>query len=130
MAAEGCLLEEARWLTRTRFVFLEKTDSAVPRPIRVGEFLRSSMSQKTLRLAAPRLRKVFRSMHQRGVEMPGGGEALVHWRDVLETLALQGCIPPVVAFDLDLANMFCNIEWPEIRSAVAVHFHEAQHWIE
>lgn len=130
LAQAGRLPEDARWLTRTRLVFLAKPGSDVPRPVRMGEFLRSSASKKLMRLAAPRLRTVFRQMHQWGVEMPGGAEALVHWRDTVESLALQGSIDPVVAFDLDLANMFCSIEWPEIRAAVSKHFAEARPWIE
>ena len=126
----GNLPEDARWLTRTRLVYLKKKGSQVPRPIRVGEFMRSSVSKKVQKLAAPRLRKVFHSMHQWGVAMPGGAEALVHWRECVESLAIAGRIPPVVAFDLDLANMFCNVEWPEIRSAVGKHFAEACGWLE
>jgi len=69
-------------------------------------------------------------MHQWGVEMPGGAEALVHWRGAVETIAKEALIPPVVAFDLDLANMFCNVEWAEIRCAVGKHFDEALKWLE
>jgi len=35
----------------------------------------------------------------------------------------------MVAFDLDLANMFGSIEWPEIRAAVHRHFPEAAPWV-
>lgn len=129
-ANAGDLPAEVRWLTRTRLVFLEKKGSDVPRPVRVGEFILSSVAKRTQKLAAPRLRKVFRDMHQWGVEMPGGAEALVHWRDTVEMLALQGHIPPVVAFDLDLANMLCNVDWDEIRAAVGKNFEEARAWIE
>ena len=43
--------------------------------------------------------------HQWGIEMPGGGEALVQWQGLAEELAMAGSIPPVVALDLDLANI-------------------------
>ena len=54
---------------------------------------------------------------------------MVRWRNTVETLALRGCTPPMVAFDLDLANMFGSIEWPEIRAAVDRHFVEASAWV-
>ena len=44
--------------------------------------------------------------------MPSGAEALVHWRGLMEEQAMQGKTPPLVAFDLDLANMFGSAEWP------------------
>ena len=62
--------------------------------------------------------------------MPGGAEALVHWRGLIEELALTGAIEPLVAFDLDLANMFGSIEWPAIRNAIAKHFPEAEAWVQ
>ena len=53
----------------------------------------------------------------------------MRWRNTVETLALRGCTPPMVAFDLDLANMLGSIEWPEIRAAVDRHFVEASAWV-
>eukprot|EP00973_Karenia_brevis_P089149 12362792-Karenia_brevis.AAC.1 len=64
-------------------------------------------------------------MHQWGGAMPGGAEALVHWRSTIEAMALEGSIPALVAFDLDIKNMFGSIEWPAIRVAMARHFPEA-----
>ncbi len=61
--------------------------------------------------------------------MPGGCEALVHWRSAVEEIALSGAIEPLVAFDLDLTNMFGSIEWPEIRAAVDRDFQEASAWL-
>ena len=62
--------------------------------------------------------------------MPGGAEALVHWRGTVEDLAKAGLIDPMVCFDLDLENMFCRVEWPEIRDAVRKHFSAALPWME
>ena len=98
----GTLISEARWLIRTRLVFLQKPGSPTPRPIRMGEFLRGATAKRVQRQAAPRLRRICRTYHQWGVEMPGGCEALVHWRSTVEELAINGAIEPVVAFDLDL----------------------------
>jgi hypothetical protein len=124
LAAAGDLPDAARWLTHTRLIFLEKPGRDLPRPVRIGEFLGSSMAKKALQKASPRLRPIFREMHQWGLAMPGGAEALVHWRETIKSQALAGNTPPLVAFNLDLANMFCNVEWPEIRSAIAKHFHK------
>ena len=126
----GALIEEARWIKRSRLVFLEKKGSVKPRPIRVGEFLRSTVAKRLQRQAAPRLRKTFRAYHQWGVAMPGGAEALVHWRATVEELARNGLIEPLVAFDLDLSNMFGTIEWAEIREAAAADFPESSNWLE
>eukprot|EP00973_Karenia_brevis_P057003 7929184-Karenia_brevis.AAC.1 len=62
------------------------------------------MSKRLLGRAATHLRPTLLQMHQWGVLMPGGAEALVHWRACVEDLALSGAIGPLVAFDLDLAN--------------------------
>lgn len=118
LAKSGGLAPEATWLTRTRLIFLKKKASKKPRPVRMGEFLRGAVAERVQRKAAPRSRKVFRSCRQWGNEMPGGAEAMVHWRGLVEELAIAGVLPPFVAFDLDLANMFGTIEWPKIREAV------------
>ena len=57
-----------------------------------------------------KLRPRFLKSHQWGVALPGGAEALVHWRSSVEELALQGKIGPLVVFDLDLKNMFGSVE--------------------
>ena len=124
-ARTGSLPTDARWILRTRLVFLEKPGSPTPRPIRIGEFLRSSMAKRLLNDARPRLRTRFLASHQWGVALPGGAEALVHWRSTVEEMAREGLIPPLIAFDLDLKNMFGSIEWPRIRAAIATHFPEA-----
>ena len=70
--------------------FLKKKGSLEPRQIRSGEFMRASMAKKVQRGAAPRLRKVFMKFRQWGNEMPGGAEALVHWRGLVEEQAAAG----------------------------------------
>eukprot|EP00973_Karenia_brevis_P052651 7314478-Karenia_brevis.AAC.1 len=76
MEEKGLLPNHARWLLRTRLVFLEKPSSNKPRPIRVGEFLRAAFAKRLMRREGHALWPVFRSMHQWGVQMPGGAEAL------------------------------------------------------
>ena len=41
---------------------------------------------------------------------------------------MLGNVEPMVAADLDLVNMFGNIEWPSIREALDKHFVAAQAW--
>eukprot|EP00974_Lingulodinium_polyedra_P056749 5458993-Lingulodinium_polyedra.AAC.1 len=127
-ARDGLFPAEARWLVRTRLIFLKKKGSHKPRPVRVGEFLRAAMAKKVQKKATPKLRKVFSAGRQWGVDMPGGCEALVHWRAQMEAEAIAGRTPPVVVFDLDLANMFGTVERSCIRDALKQHFPEASAW--
>mmetsp|Transcript_77243 Transcript_77243/g.173268 ORF Transcript_77243/g.173268 Transcript_77243/m.173268 type:complete len:110 (+) Transcript_77243:118-447(+) len=62
--------------------------------------------------------------------MPGGAEAPVYWRDTLEEMAIAGLVPPLVAFDLDLQNMFGSVVWLCIREAINGHLQEASAWTE
>ena len=55
---------------------------------------------------------------------------MMHWRDTVERLAQEGHINALVAFDLDLKNMFGNIEWPRIRESIAKHMPDATAWVE
>jgi hypothetical protein len=64
-------------------------------------------------------------MHQWGIAMPGGAEALVHWRDTVEQAARQGTIPAVVIADIDMKNFFNTVEWEAIRSSIQEHLPEA-----
>ena len=45
-AKEGRLGPQARWLTRTKLMYLKKKGSVKPRPVRIGEFLRAAMAKK------------------------------------------------------------------------------------
>ena len=88
------------------------------------------MAENMLHACRGRLRPRFVASHQWGVALPGGAEALVHWRSTMEELARDGTVGALVAFDLDLKNMFGSIEWPRIRAAVSAHFAEAARWTE
>ena len=86
------------------------------------------MSKRLLRATRNRLRPRLLASHQWGVALPGGVEALVHWRSTIEELARDGAIPALVASDLELKNMFGSIEWSRIRAAVNAHLPEAAAW--
>ena len=64
VAAAGSLGLHSRWILRTRLVYLKKRGSDTPRPVRIGEFLRSCMAKRLLRAAAPALRKKLLDMNQ------------------------------------------------------------------
>ena len=119
----------ARWLTRTRLCWQRKKNGK-PRPIKIGEFLRSAYAKRLVNLAQVHLRTKTLHMHQWGVSLPGACEALCHWRGTIEPLVLNGTLEPLVAADLDLVNMFGNAEWPHIRAALRTHFPEASSWTE
>ena len=125
----GSLPPAARWLTRTRLCWQRKKNGK-PRPIKMGEFLRSAYAKRLVNLSQVHLRTKTLRMHQWGVNLPGACEALCHWRGTIEPLVLNGTIEPLVAADLDLVNMFGNAEWPRIRAALRTHFPEASSWTE
>ena len=60
-------------------------------------------------------------MYQWGVNLPGACDALGHW-------IADGTLQPVMVADLDLVNMFGNVEWPSIRKALQRYFPEACAW--
>ena len=127
---KGILGSSARWRLRTRLVWLKKKTGRAPRPVKIGEVLRTSFAKRLARKGEAVLRPKLAEMHQWGLAMPGGAEAMVHWRNTLEELATSGVIPPLVALDLDCCNMFGSLEWPSIRDAVARHFPDIQAWTE
>ena len=86
------------------------------------------MSKRVIREAHGRMRPRLLDSHHWGVALPVAAEALVHWRSAVEAMARRGDISAVVAFDLDLQNMFGSIEWPKIRAAIAAHLPEAAAW--
>ena len=124
---EGRLCDEARWLTRTRLCWQRKKNNK-PRPIKMGEFLRSCYAKRVVHSHRAKLRTAFLGMHQWGVGLPGSAEALSHWRGLVEELITVGALEPMIAADLDLVNMFGNVEWPAIREAIQAHFSEASPW--
>ena len=66
----GTLPPAARWLTRTRLCWQRKKNGK-PRPIKMGEFLRSAYAKRLVNLAQVHLRTKTLHMHQWGVNLPG-----------------------------------------------------------
>ena len=120
----GTLPLAARWLTRTRLCWQRKKNGK-PRPIKMGELLRSAYAKRLVNQQQVILRSKVLRMHQWGISLPGACEGLCRWRGTIEPLAANGTLEPLVAVDLDLVNMFGNAEWPRIRQALRTHFLEA-----
>jgi hypothetical protein len=120
----GALPPDARWIARTRLSWVRKK-TGKPRPIKMGEFLRSAYAKSLAHKHQGKLRKKLLDMHQWGVGMPGSCEALAHWRGTIEELILAGVLDPMIAVVIDLVNMFGNVEWSSIRAALQEHFPEA-----
>ena len=121
----GELHESARWITRTRTIFLPKKNSDVPRTVKIGETLRMIGAKQKLNDSAPSLRPTLGRMRQWGISFPGSAESLIHWRSTVEEAAHAGVIDPVVVADLDMKNFFNTVEWEEIRASMRQHFPEA-----
>ena len=123
-AAAGALCEGARWLLESRLVFLRKKRGPAPRPIRIGELWRRVIAKRLLHVHRDAVQAACRAARQFGVGEPGGADALVHWRVLLEELLAGGAghgVDPgdaVAVIDVDLANAFPSLEWGYVRAAV------------
>eukprot|EP00969_Alexandrium_andersonii_P144667 6397320-Alexandrium_andersonii.AAC.1 len=124
----GELQAPMRWITRTRLMWQRKRNGK-PRPIKMGEVVRTSFAKRCTKRRLPALRARFRAAHQWGVGVPGACEAMAHWRGTVEELAVRGAIPAVVALDVDLVNMFGSVEWDAMRSSIdPAEFPEIAAW--
>ena len=107
---------------------LARKKNGNPRPIKMGEFIRSSYAKRMTKRHIGSIRGQMRDTHQWGMGIPGACEALSHWRCTVESLALEGKLPALVAADVDLENMFGNTEWPAIRNAISDEMREIKAW--
>ena len=66
------------------------------------------------------IQKLMLSLRQFGVAIPGGAEALIHFRKIAEDLMqTPGFGQILAALDIDLVNAFPSFEWHAIRESVA-----------
>ena len=129
MASRGALPVACTWILRSRLIFLKKKDSTKPRPIRVGEILRRVVGKHISQRLKDTLQPVLANMRQWGVGVPGGCEAMVHFRHLIEAAAQNGTIAPLVCMDLDLQNCFCTLEWDAMRSDISNHAPDLLPWL-
>ena len=72
LIGKGRLFNDARWITRSRTIFIPKKSGKAPRPLKVGEVLRSSNAKRLLKQNMPKIRSTFIQKRQWGIAVPGG----------------------------------------------------------
>ena len=127
-AKKGTLPDSAKWILRSRLVFIKKKNSTVPRPIRVGELWRRVVAKGMVHEYRDKIQKTMLGWRQLGVALPGGAEVLVHLRSVVESALQRGDCTPVAVLDVDFKNAFPSFEWDSIRRSMAKHFPEILPW--
>ena len=131
LAAAGRLPRSWDWVLRTRLVFLKKRRGRKPRPVRVGEVWRRTISKRLLHKAAPTVRKAMLRSHQYAVSVPGGTEPLVHARRCFRKAVQQDSSLGVWAeVDVDVVNAFPTVDWPAIDAAMRAEVPELARWSE
>ena len=126
VAAAGELCDAARWITASRLIFLRKKKSATPRPIRVGEVWRRLIAKRLIHAHRTGIQQFCLDARQFGVALPGGSDALVHFRLLAEReFAAAG--EAVAAVDVDFRNCFPSLEWDSIREEVRQFFRASRH---
>ena len=126
-AATGSLCDAARWMLFSRLVFLRKKSGPAPRPIRIGELWRRVVAKRMVDANREIIQQICLSARQFGVAVPGGAEALIHFRTLIEQGLAQGDATAVV--DVDWQNAFPSLEWDGIRAAVDKHLPNLSAWI-
>ena len=124
LIGKGRLSNDARWITRSRTIFIPKKSGKAPRPLKVGEVLRSSNAKRLLKQNMPKIRSTFIQKRQWGIAVPGGAEALIHWRGLVDEGARTGLVSGLVVADLDMENFFNSVEWKAIRASIDAHLPE------
>ena len=103
----------------------QRKKSGKPRPIKMGELLRSAYAKRLVNQHQLTHRSKVLRMHQRGTSLPGACEGLCHWRGTRGTDLdlVNGTFEPHVAADLALVIMSGN-------ALRRTHFLEAAAWTE
>ena len=89
------------------FTLSAQEKNNVPRPIRVGELWRRAIGKRMVADNKEKITNVCKDFRQYGVGIPGGTDALIHFRMVLEELGQTGSIDTALAIiDVDFQNAF------------------------
>ena len=126
-AATGALCDAARWILESRVIFLRKKTGPAPRPIRVGELWRRVIGKRLVDDNREKVNRICLSLRQFGVAVPGGAEALIHFRTLLEQ-ALGEHGSAMCMIDVDFQNAFPSFEWDAIRKAADTQLPEISAW--
>ena len=98
----GTCPETFRLITQSNLVFMDTKGSDTSRPVRAGEYLRKLIVKAGLKRHGGEIKAKMLEVMPFGVELPGGGEALVHARDAIDHLGRSGGFKDMVCLDLDL----------------------------
>ena len=128
-ATAGYLTIDTRWILDSRLVFLKKKNSNTPRPVRVGELLRRVVAKRMVESNRTNIKEECFKARQFGVAVPGGADALIHFRGELAKKLKQSGIA-IAAIDVDFQNAFPSLEWDSIRSAVNNRLSNLLAWTE
>ena len=129
VASIGQLCAEGRWILDSRLVYLKKKGSITPRPIRVGELWRRVVAKRMIEINRKSIQDMCFNARQFGVAVPGGADALIHFRVELEKV-LHLSAKAMAVIDVDLKNAFPSFEWDSIRQAVLKHCPKLLAWTE
>lgn len=128
IAAAGRLCREARWILDSRLVYLRKKKGSAPRPIRIGEVWRRVIAKRLIEANRGAIRKFCLDVRQLGVSIPGGADALIHFRVGVESFLKQHSTDPVAIIDVDFSNAFPSLEWESIRGAIREELPDLLSW--
>jgi hypothetical protein len=87
MAFARTLPEECRWILGSRLIYLQKKKGLGPRPVRIVEVWRRMLAKKLVFSTEKKLQQVCLQARQFGVAIPGGADALIHFRKTCEEAA-------------------------------------------
>ena len=105
----GELCDAARWLLRSRLVFLRKKSGPKPRPIRIGDLWRRVIAKRLVDANREAIQRVCLAARQFGVAVPGGSEGLVHFRVALEKHLGKEALEALAVIDVDFCNAFPSL---------------------
>ena len=113
----------------SRLVYVAKKSGTVPRPIRVGEIWRRLTSKHLLHRHEAKIRRTMIDACQLGVSMPGGAEAMVHTREIIEgTIRASPDLGTWTVIDVDFQNAFPLLFYEAIDSSLATNVLELRPW--
>ena len=127
-AMQGHLSDHSRWLLDSKLVYLRKKTGAAPRPIRAGELWRRVVAKKAAHGVREQVRALFLRSRQFGIAIPGGADAMVHFRTAVEEALRADAGPALALLDLDLQNAFPRFEWDAIRRGATELVPEIADW--
>ena len=91
--------------------------------------MRRMIGKRLIKTHTKKIQRVMLDHLQFGVAVPGGAEALVHARDLIESGAKNGVHGPIAVIDVDLVNCFGRFEWTAVIGALEKLIPELVPWV-